>query len=96
MATFITLINLTDQGIRNIKESPDRFEAFRAMAEQLGLTVKSAHYTCGRYDLVLVVEGPEEAAMAALLKVSSLGNARAETLRGFSIGEMRQIIAAMP
>ena len=41
MATYITLMNFTDQGIRNIKESPDRLAAFRTMAEKLGLTIKS-------------------------------------------------------
>lgn len=96
MATFISLATLTDQGIRNIRESPDRFEAFRALGEKLGVTVKSAYYTSGRYDLVLVVEGPEEATMAAMLKVGSLGNVRTEALRAYSVAEMRQIIAAMP
>lgn len=53
MATFISLINFTDQGIRNVKDSPARFEAFKAMAEKLGVTVKSAYYTLGNYDIVL-------------------------------------------
>lgn len=92
MATFITLVNFTDQGIRTIKESPDRFEAFRALAENYGVTVKSAHYTQGQYDLVLIVEGSDEGAMTALLKVASLGNVRTQTLRAFSVGEMRKIV----
>lgn len=96
MATFVTLVNFTDQGIRNVKESPDRFETFRAMAEQFGVKVKSAHYTCGSHDMVIVVEGPEEAAMAALLKVGSLGNVRTEALRAYSVDEMRKLLAAMP
>ena len=96
MATFITLVNFTDQGIRNIKESPERFEAFKAAGEKLGVTVKSAIYTVGHYDMVLVVEGSEEAATALLLKVGSLGNVRTQTLRGFSVDEMRKIIGQMP
>ena len=43
MATFVTLVNFTDQGIRNIKESPERLEAFKALAEKLGLAIKSIH-----------------------------------------------------
>lgn len=78
-----SLINFTDQGIRNVKESPGRFEAFNAMAEKSGVTVKSVYYTVGTYDLVLVTEGTDEAAMTALLKVGSLGNVRTQTLRGF-------------
>ena len=96
MATFITLLNFTDQGIRNVKDSPDRYEAFKAMAEKLGVTVKSIYYTVGQYDLVLVVEGSDEAATAMLLKAGSLGNVRSQTLRAFSMEDMRKIIGLMP
>lgn len=96
MATFITLVSFTDQGIKNVKESPDRFEAFKAVAEKMGVSVKSAYYTVGQYDMVIVVEGSEELATAMMLKVGSLGNVRTQNLRGFSVDEMRQIIARMP
>lgn len=96
MATFISLINFTDQGIRNVKESPDRYEAFKALAEKLGGTVKGVYYTMGRYDMVVIVEASDEAAMTAMLKVGSLGNVRTETLRGFSLEEMKKIIGKMP
>ena len=96
MATFISLVNFTDQGIRNIKESPDRYEAFAAGAEKAGVTVKAVLYTVGQYDMVLIVEVSEPAAVAALLKVGSLGNVRSQTLRGFSVDEMRKIIASIP
>jgi uncharacterized protein with GYD domain len=96
MATFISLVNFTDQGIRNVKESPDRYEAFKALAEKVGGTVKGVYYTMGHYDMVVIVEGSDEAAMTAMLKVGSLGNVRSETLRGFSLEEMRKIIGRMP
>jgi uncharacterized protein with GYD domain len=96
MATFISLISFTDQGIRNVKDSPDRLGAFQAMAEKLGVKVTSAYYTVGHYDMVVVVEGSDEAATSALLKVGSLGNIRSETLRSFSVDEMKTIIGAMP
>jgi uncharacterized protein with GYD domain len=96
MATFITLVNFTDQGIRNVKDSPERAAAFKTMAEKLGVTVKSVYYTLGNFDLVLVVEGPEEAVMTGLLKTGSLGNVRTQTLRGFSIEEMKSMIGKMP
>lgn len=57
MAAFIGLVNFTDQGIRNIKDSPDRYEAFRAMAEKVGVKVKGFYYTMGRYDMVLIERG---------------------------------------
>jgi uncharacterized protein with GYD domain len=96
MATFITLVSFTDQGIRNVKDSPARFEAFRSMAEGLGVTVKSVFWTMGNYDMVITVEGTEEAAAAVLMKVSSLGNVRSQTLRGFDADEMKRILTKMP
>jgi uncharacterized protein with GYD domain len=96
MATFVTLINFTDQGIRNVKDSPARLEAFRALVEAHGGTVKSAYWTLGHYDLVVIVEGTEEAAMTTSLTVGSLGNVRTQTLRGFSAVEMKGFISKMP
>ncbi|MGH8433721.1 MAG: GYD domain-containing protein [Pseudomonas sp.] len=96
MATYITLANFTDQGIRNVKDSPSRFEAFKALAEQLGVSVKAAYWTVGNYDLVLVVEGPEDAATSLLLKVGSLGNVRTQTLRGYSEQDIKRLIGNMP
>ena len=96
MATFITLLNFTDQGIKNVKDSPERYEAFKAMAEKAGVTVKSVYYTVGQYDLVLVVEGSDEAATAVLLKAGSLGNVRSQTLRAFALEDMKKIITMMP
>jgi uncharacterized protein with GYD domain len=96
MATFISLVNFTEQGIRHVKDSPDRYEAFRAMAEQLGVRVKDLYYTVGRYDIVAVMEGSDEAVTTALLKVGSLGNVRTETLRGFSLDDMKKMVGTMP
>jgi uncharacterized protein with GYD domain len=96
MPTYVTLANFTDQGIRNIKESPDRLGAFKAMAEKLGISIKSVHYTVGNYDIVTVVEGSDEAVTTALLKLGSLGNIRTQTLRAFSADEMKGIITKLP
>lgn len=96
MATFISLINFTEQGMRNIKDSPEHYEAFQAMAEEMGLKVKCVYYTVGHYDMVLVVEGSDEAASAVLVQVGLLGEVRSQTLRGFSVDEMKKIISTMP
>ncbi len=95
MPAYITLANFTDQGARTIKESPERFDAFKAMAEGAGVTIKSVHWTTGAYDIVLVSEGPEDALMALNLRVAALGNIRTQTLRGFSIAEMRKLAASL-
>ena len=96
MSTFVSLLNFTDQGIKDVKESPRRYEAFRVAAEKLGVTVKGVYYTVGHYDVVLILEGPDEAITAALLKTGSLGNVRSQTLRGFSVDEMKKIVGMMP
>jgi uncharacterized protein with GYD domain len=92
MATFISLISFTDQGIKNVKNSPDRVNAFRSAAEKMGVAVKGFYYTVGHYDMVAIVEGSDEAATALLLATGSLGNVRSQTLRAFSPDEMRKII----
>lgn len=95
MPTFVSLVNLTDQGIRGVNESPKRFEAFREMAEKMGIKVKCFYYTQGQYDMVVVLEGSDEACMVASLKLSSLGNARFHTMRAYSVGEMNGFISKM-
>lgn len=95
MPAFITLANFTEQGARTIKESPERFEAFKAQAEAAGVSVKSVHWTTGAYDLVLVTEGPEEALLALTLKTAALGNIRTQTMRGFTAAEMRKAVAGI-
>jgi len=92
MATYITLINLTDQGARNIKDSPKRFEAYKGLAEKMGLTIKSVYWTTGTYDIILTVEGDEEAAMVTLLNVITQGNVRTQTLRAYSLDEMHGLV----
>ncbi len=96
MATFIALMNFTDQGIRNVKESPDRYEKFKTMAEEQGVTFKDVYWTVGQYDMVLVLEGADEAVTTGLLKLGSLGNIRSQTLRGYSADEFKNIISNMP
>jgi uncharacterized protein with GYD domain len=95
MPTFITLASFTEQGARSIKDSPERFEAFKAQAEAAGVTIKSVHWTTGAYDIVLVTEGPEDAVLALTLKTAALGNIRTQTMRGFTVAEMRKAVAGI-
>ena len=97
MATFIVLGNFTEQGIRNIKESPKRAEAFKAMAAKAGAKVKELYWTLGHYDIVTIVEAPDTATATALgLAVASQGNVRTETLTAFPIDEFGKILGKMP
>lgn len=95
MASYITLANFTDQGARAIKNSPERFEAFKATAEGAGVSVKSMHWTLGAYDMVLVIEGNEEAVATLNMKLAALGNVHTQTLRGFTPTEMRKLVSGL-
>jgi uncharacterized protein with GYD domain len=96
MATYVLLTKFTDQGIRSAKDSPKRAEAFKKMAETFGATVKELFWTQGRYDIVAIVEAPDEISVTALnLSISALGNVRTESLRAFSAAEMMTIVSKM-
>ena len=96
MVVYVVLSKFTDQGIRNVKESPKRAEAFKQMAQTLGVTVKEIFWTQGRYDIVTIVEAPDEAsAMSLDLSLGALGNVRTETLRAFSAAEMATAVGKM-
>src|SRR5262249_10584835 len=96
MATYVVLARFTDQGVKNAKDSPKRAEAFRQMAETFGVTVKEIFWTQGRYDIVIVIEAPDELSATALnLSLSALGNIRTESLRAFSSSDMMEIVAKM-
>lgn len=96
MVTYVVLANFTDQGIRNVKDSPKRADAYKEMAKTFGVTVREIVWTQGRYDVVTVVEAPDEsAAMSLSLSLCALGNVRTETLRAFSAAEMTTIVGKM-
>ncbi len=93
MATFIMLANFTDQGVRAVKETTKRYDAFKEMAGKAGVTLKEVYWTMGRYDVVAVCEAPDdETASAALYSLASRGNIRTETLRAFPRNEIDAII----
>ena len=90
------LAKYTDQGIRNVKESPKRADAFKQLAKAFGLTVKDFFWTQGRYDVVTIVEAPDESsAMSLSLSLGALGNIRTESFRAFSAADMATIVGKM-
>ena len=94
MPTYVTLLNWTDQGIQNYKDTAKRAEAFAAAAQKLGAKLLSLHWTVGSYDLVAVVEAPDdETVTAVLLQLGGVGNVRTTTLRAFGREEMVRIVA---
>ena len=94
MPNYITLINWTDQGIKAYANTLDRAEAAaEQLATKFGGNLKQIYWTMGAYDLVSVLEAPDdESATAYALALSSLGNVRTTTLRAYDAAEMREII----
>src|SRR5213076_2697339 len=94
MATYVCLIQFTDQGIRNIKDTVKRGDAAMAEAEKMGMKIVEEYWTMGAYDGVVVVEAPDDETMSAfILKVGSVGNVKGQTLRAFRRNEMEGILA---
>ena len=96
MPTYISLINWTDQGIRNIKDSPKRRDAAKKMLKEMGGEIKHMYLTLGSYDVVLVCEAPNDEVFARfVLSVSSLGSIRTTTLKAFPEPEYDKIIEGL-
>jgi uncharacterized protein with GYD domain len=96
MATYIVLANFTEQGIRNVKDTLKRSEAFKETAGRFGVRVKEICWTLGQYDIVATIEGPDDLSATALgLALGATGNVRTQTLRAFGAAEMKQILDKM-
>ena len=94
MATYVSLISWTDQGIKSFSDTLDRAEAGKQLAGKFGGALKEIYWTIGPYDIVAISEAPDdESATAFALALSSQGNVRTTTLRAFDAGEMKGIIA---
>jgi uncharacterized protein with GYD domain len=86
MPTYVTLSNFTDQGLRNIKDTVKRSEAFRKAAKESGVTIR-------QYDLITIMEVADEGAANALaLNIAKMGNVRGQTLRAFTAAEMEKTL----
>jgi uncharacterized protein with GYD domain len=97
MATYIVLLHYTPQGMQKIKESPARLDAAKKLFKSMGAELKQWFLVMGRYDAVVIAEGPDDETVAKLaLTVGSLGAIQTETLRAFTEDEYRKIIAALP
>jgi uncharacterized protein with GYD domain len=93
MPNYIVLLNWTDQGIKNVKDTVKRAKSFEAAIEKAGGKSLGLYYTMGRHDIVAIVEAPNDEAIASVLySTGSLGNIRTETLKAFSMSEAANII----
>jgi uncharacterized protein with GYD domain len=93
MPSYVSLINWTEQGAKNFRDTVRRAEDFRGIVEKNGGQVRQLLWTLGEYDLVSVADFPDdETATAVLLQVGALGNIRSKTLKAFDAEQMGAII----
>ena len=96
MATYVVLVNWTDQGIAGFKGTTDRVDHEAEIRKRAGVELKEIWWTQGPYDLVAIIEAPDdESIAAALLGVSAHGNSRTTTLRAFDRNEYERILAKL-
>jgi uncharacterized protein with GYD domain len=93
MPTYVSLINWTDQGIKNFRDTVRRAEDFRGLVQRNGGQVRQIVWTLGEYDVVGVVDFPDdETATVTLLQLGALGNVRTKTMKAFDAEQMTAII----
>ncbi|HEX9374740.1 MAG TPA: GYD domain-containing protein [Actinomycetota bacterium] len=93
MATYVTLVNWTEQGVKNYKDTADRVDAANEVFAELGGRITDIYWTLGPYDIVTLSEFPDdESATAAALKLGAQGNVRTTTMRAFGRDEIKGII----
>ena len=96
MPTYIALLKWTQQGVTKVKDSPKRLDAGRKAFKKAGAEIKETYLTMGRYDLVCIIDAPDDETVArVLLQLGSQGNVQTETLKAFSEDQYRQIIASL-
>lgn len=97
MPTYISLFNMTEQGIKNIKQAPDRVRQAEAAWQQSGGKLVGFYLTLGDYDYVVVFEAPDdETAARYLLTLGAAGNVRSKTLKAFTRDEFEKLVASLP
>ena len=97
MATFITTLHFTEQGIKAIRATCDRATAFKSTAKKLGVKVTGIYWTLGAFDgLILCEAADEESVTAVLLHLGSQGHIRTQTGRAYNAAEMQEILGRLP
>ncbi|REK16544.1 MAG: GYD domain-containing protein [Planctomycetota bacterium] len=93
MATFITTIEFTAKGVKDIQDSPKRAAAFTAAAKKMGVNVTGIYWTLGSFDGAIIFEAPDDqVATAAMLSLASEGNVQTKTSRAFDVAEIEKVI----
>lgn len=96
MATFVTTIKFTEQGVKAIADTTKRAAALKSAAKKLGVKVVDVFWTLGAFDGLLVLESPDEESVTALmLQLAAKGNVQTTTARAFTAAEMDKVLAIL-
>jgi uncharacterized protein with GYD domain len=96
MPTYIIQSQWTDQGIRNVKESATRLDLGKKKLKEMGGEIKAFYLTTGSYDMLAIVEVPDDATLARhLLWLGAQGNLRTQTVKAFTEDEFRGIVGKL-
>ncbi len=97
MPIYITLMKLTEKGIKTIKDAPKRIESGIKYLEKLGGKLLGFYVTFGEYDYVGIAEVPnDEVAMTFLLRLGTAGNIKTTTLKAFTKEQLMKIVKEFP
>ena len=92
MATYITLVKLTDQGARNLKEWPSRIQEAFQVAADLGVRFQP-YLLMGEYDFIGIAEAADDETIAKVnLSISTRGDVRTVTTRAFGMEQIQRIV----
>ena len=96
MPSYIALLKWTNQGIASVKDSPERLDAGKKAFKKLGVRISTTYLTMGRYDLVCIIDAPDDETFArAILSLGAQGNVQTETLKAFPEDQYRKIIKSV-
>ena len=96
MSTYMLLCNFTEQGVRTIKEIPQRRAAARELGKKFGVDIKAGYLAIGTYDLIIHAESANDDAMAKfLLSLAAIGNVRTTSVKVFPEADVDRIIAGL-
>lgn len=96
MATFLSTIKFTQQGLNDIENTGKHVTTFKATAKKMGVKVTGVYWTLGYFDGVLIFDAPDdETAAAAMMHLSKLGNVHTTTSRAFQANEIEKVVGML-
>jgi uncharacterized protein with GYD domain len=96
MATYVMLVQWTEQGMRQVEDSPKRLDAARRVLKEMGGDIRAFYMTMGDYDLVAIYDAPDDAVAARFtLMLGKVGNVRTKTMKAFPEAAYREIIGSL-